>query len=67
MCFQYFLFSHKFVYNLNQMQTFQVTHPMRMLDFIEQLYKSFKVLNKLSEKESNDFQREIVTLLVDAK
>jgi hypothetical protein len=36
-----------------------------MIDFISALYARFKVLNKLSEKESLDFQREVVTILVD--
>ncbi len=39
--------------------------PVRMIDFISTLYSRFQVLNKLSEKESLDFQREVVTLLVD--
>jgi len=41
-------------------------YPKRMIDFIEGLYSKFKILNKLSEKESNDFQSEVVTLLVDS-
>jgi hypothetical protein len=41
--------------------------PIRMLDFIEDLYRNFKLLNRLSEKESNEFQREVVTTLVDSK
>jgi hypothetical protein len=32
------------------------TEPIKMLDFIRQLYKRTKILNKLSEKESRDFQ-----------
>jgi hypothetical protein len=38
-----------------------------MFDFISDIYKRIKVLNKLSEQESLDFQREVVTLLVDSK
>lgn len=37
-----------------------------MIDFVGYLYKKHKVLNKLNEKESRDFQTEIVNLLVDA-
>lgn len=36
-----------------------------MLQFIENLYQDYSILNKISEKESSDFQREIVMLLVD--
>jgi len=36
-----------------------------MLQFIENLYQDYAILNKISEKESSDFQREIVMLLVD--
>lgn len=30
---------------------------VRMIDFISDLYSRFKVLNRLSEKESLDFQQ----------
>ena len=38
---------------------------VRMLDFVNVLYKKYKVLNKLSEGESREFQSQIVKLLVD--
>ena len=41
------------------------TGPVKMLDFIRHLYKRTKILNKLNEKESRDFQEELVRLLVD--
>ncbi len=39
---------------------------VKMIDFIRSLHKKYKILNKLSEIESNDFQTEIVNLLVDS-
>lgn len=41
-------------------------YPTKMIDLVKAIYKRFKVLNRLSEKESNDFQKEVVTLLVDS-
>ena len=29
---------------------------IKMIDFIDQLYKKYTVLNRLTDKESNDFQ-----------
>jgi hypothetical protein len=42
------------------------SEEVKMIDFVGYLYKKHKVLNKLNEKESRDFQTEIVNLLVDA-
>ena len=40
-------------------------NDVKMIDFLKAIQKKYKVLNRLNETESRDFQAELVNLLVD--
>ena len=47
------------------MKSLDKYEPTKMIDFVSLLYKKYTVLNRLSEEESNKFQTEVISLLID--